>query len=367
MYTPLIQLYSGKANGYVPSVGIPPAREAIASYSSSSKLKYTADDVIVASGCSGALDLAITAMVDEGENLLVPQPGFPLYQVIVESLGGSVKHYKLKPDEEWECDLEHMDSLIDSKTRAILVTNPSNPTGSNYSAAHLEKVVSLAAKHNLPIIADEIYGNCVFEGSFTPIASLSGAVPVVSVGGLAKEFVVPGWRVGWILLHENAPGKRLDPVRTGIRALSQLVLGATNLIQAAIPSILTPEAGSTEHKQMAEFKSSYLALLRENAEICMEKSKECPQIECIRPTGAMYAMLKVDVDALDGISDEREFAGALLQEENIFMLPGSCFMMPNYLRMVTCAPRERLIEAFDRIIAFCARREKSKRSKPNGN
>lgn len=351
------KLYEGTADGYIPSVGTVAARKAIAVYSGrKGKTEYTEDDICIASGCSGALDLVITALVDEGDNILVPQPGFPLYQVIAESLGGNTKNYALLPHKGWECDVQDMEAQIDENTKAILVNNPSNPTGSNYSEAHLKAICKVAKKHGLPIIADEIYGGVVFEGSFTPIATVSGSVPVLSVGGLAKEFVVPGWRVGWIVMHEVSGNHRLDQVRTGIKALSQIVIGANALVQAAIPDVLTPVAGTDEAASLAKFNSDYLELLRNNAEVCMAKSEECPQITCVRATGAMYAMLQIHVDQLDdSISNDEDFAGQLLQEENIFMLPGSCFGMPNYLRMVTCPPKARLEEAFDRINAFCQR------------
>jgi tyrosine aminotransferase len=126
--------------------------------------------------------------------MLVPKPGFPLYKVVIEALGGFVKEYPLKPDLDWQCDTIIMESLIDSKTRAIIITNPSNPCGSNFSPSHLNDIVLVARKYNLPIIADEIYGGCVFgdKAYFTPISCVSNDVLILSLGGIAKEFVVPG-------------------------------------------------------------------------------------------------------------------------------------------------------------------------------
>ena len=216
-------------DGYVASFGSVEARRAIAVYTmvqanSNVNISSTGeagsnsgtrrifsrqindDDVIITSGCSGALDLALTALLNEGDNILCPRPGFPLYQVIAESLGASVKHYNLDPSSNWQCDLSHMDSLVDENTKAILINNPSNPCGSVYSAEHLTDVLDIARKHALPVISDEvrsqwsfensfyliyiqIYGGCVFVGSFTPLHSLCNDVPILQVGGLAKEFV----------------------------------------------------------------------------------------------------------------------------------------------------------------------------------
>ncbi len=132
------------SNGYLPSTGSSAARKSIATVSSLPDCVVTEDDVIIASGCSGALELAITVLLNKGDNLLVPRPGFPLYQVITESFGGSVKQYDLVPQAGWECDVAHMESLIDENTKAILVLNPSNPCGSNYSAEHLSRVADVA-------------------------------------------------------------------------------------------------------------------------------------------------------------------------------------------------------------------------------
>ena len=117
-----------------------------------------------------------------------------------------------------------MASLIDERTKAILINNPSNPCGSNFSQEHLVAIANLARLNNLPIIADEIYGGCVFNGTFTPMFTLSGDVPIISLGGLAKEFIVPGWRMGWITLHDST-NVRFNEIRTGLKNLSQLILG----------------------------------------------------------------------------------------------------------------------------------------------
>jgi tyrosine aminotransferase len=119
-----------------------------------------------------------------GDNILVPKPGFPLYQVISESLGASVRQYPLLPETSWSCDLEQMEKLIDSRTKAILINNPSNPCGSNFTGSHLEDISAIARRHGLLIIADEIYGRLVFDGEFAPCHVYSGDVPVISVSGI---------------------------------------------------------------------------------------------------------------------------------------------------------------------------------------
>ncbi len=133
---------------------------------------------------------------------------------MASSKGIDCKFYKLVPEQQWQVDLDHLESLIDSKTAAILINNPSNPCGSNYSEAHLREIVKIAEKHEIPIISDEIYGDMVFKGeTFTPLATLT-KLPILTCGGLAKRYLVPGWRVGWILVHD--PSNVMGQVRAGM-------------------------------------------------------------------------------------------------------------------------------------------------------
>jgi tyrosine aminotransferase len=157
------------------------------------------------------LELALTALLDPGTVLLVPSPGFPLYQVIAESHGASVVHYQLLPDKNWECNMQHMEELVTHygpKIRGVLVNNPSNPTGSVFSRSHLETLVSFCRRHRFPMVADEVYGDLTFEGHpFIPLATVAAdlgrEVPVITASGLAKQFLVPGWRAGWIVFQDK--------------------------------------------------------------------------------------------------------------------------------------------------------------------
>ena len=196
----------------------------------------TSDDVILCSGCSCALDIAISTLADDGQNILVPRPGFPLYTTLSAGLGIQTREYDLLPDHDWMVDLGHMESLIDHNTAAIIVNSPSNPCGSVFSPTHLREILDIAERHKVPIIgepstfqssfyqsmltADEIYDNFVFPGeTYVPIASLTTTVhllllllfkskipikvPVLSCGGLTKRFLVPGWRMGWIVIYDR--------------------------------------------------------------------------------------------------------------------------------------------------------------------
>ena len=152
-----------------------------------------------------------------------------------------------------------MAAQIDDRTKAILINNPSNPCGCVYSKEHLQSILAVAEKHQVPIIADEIYGNITFEGhQFHPVASLTSEVPVLSVGGIAKEFLVPGWRVGWILIHDR--NDVFTEVRKGLMKLTQLIIGANTLVQSAMPAILTPE-GASQKEEVEQNTRSMVAHL----------------------------------------------------------------------------------------------------------
>lgn len=363
----------GMAAGYVNACGTPEARTAIASHHSSSP-----DDVIVANGASGALELALTALLDEGSILLVPRPGFPLYGVIAQSHGASVMQYNLLPDREWECDLDHIESILtelenrtvqgnDRLVRGILINNPSNPTGAVYSKDHLMKIAQLATKHCIPIISDEIYGDMTLNGRvFYPMADvvdeLGRIVPVITASGIGKQYLVPGWRLGWIVFHDSHYGS-IQEVKKGAQRLAQVILGASHLAQVAIPAVLKP---STEEDKLAltAWKSELHAMIQNQSNLLCSLLNQCHGLEVIYPQGAMYAMVKIHVEMFDDvIVDDVTFMRCLLEEENIVVLPGKAFGMTteyNVFRVVFCAPESVICAAADRISCFCIRHKHPK-------
>ncbi|RKO96546.1 Tyrosine/nicotianamine aminotransferase [Caulochytrium protostelioides] len=343
-------LRSHAGDGYSPSAGYPEARAAIADFARVPSRPLAGDDVIITSGASHALYLTFKALVNPGDNVLLPAPGFPLYDTQISSLGGQAKFYPLDPARNWAADVAAMDALVDDRTVAILVCNPSNPCGSVFDRATLEGIIAVAERHGLPIIADEIYLDLVFDDNvFHPIASLSTTVPMIGIGGLAKKFLVPGWRIGWVLIWDD-PAHRLAELRRGLMGLSALILGGNSLIQRAIPTIL--KVNDTFHRRT-------LDVLINNAHRSIEAFKTVPGITCIRPQGAMYLMLQIDVAQFRDIRDDRDFAEQLVAEEGVLVLPGQCFHCTgHFARIVFTAPAERLDEAYARIDAFCRRHQR---------
>lgn len=338
--------HSYKHNGYPPSVGYESARAAVARFASKEQAPLTSADVVLASGASGALDLCFTALLNPGDNLLIPLPAFSLYECICGSKGFEVRRYKLLPEKNWEADIAHMKSLIDDRTRAILVNNPSNPCGSVYTREHLQQILAVAEECKLPIIADEIYADMAFTGhTFYPLATLTQTVPILAVGGLAKQFLVPGWRLGWILVHDR--NNVLSEIRQAIVQLSQLILGPNSLAQSVLTEVLenTP----------TDFFEDLLKTLEENSNFSLDKLSKIPGLKPVVAQGAMYQMVEVDVSKFSDITDDFDFMRKLLAEESVFVLPGTIFGLKNFFRIVFCAPIPMLETAYKRMEEFCQR------------
>jgi len=238
-----------------------------------------------------------------------------------------------------------METLIDSKTACVLVNNPSNPCGSVFSASHLTDFLAVCERHFLPVISDEIYENMAFEkGSFVPLANLSTEVPILTTGGLAKQYMAPGWRIGWVLIHDRHD--RFKQVRVGLDQLATIILGPNSLLQACTATVVkdTPQ----------EYYDGVLNLLKHNAEYCLKRAKAIEGVTPITPQGAMYMMCKLDIENMD-VEDDVDFCKKMLAEESVALLPGSCFGADNYFRVVVCPPEDKLCAAWDRITEFCAR------------
>ena len=372
----------------------------------------SANQVVVASGCSGALDLALRALLDPGTYLLVPNPGFPLYQVIAESMGAHVLPYRLLPDQEWQVDLDHVQTLVQGHDeqvvgpiRGMVVNNPSNPTGAVYSCKHLRQIVDTCQVCRMPIVADEIYGDLTYLPSrpFIPLANVAAAaapyppnnhhtgpetlptasVPVITCSGIGKQFLVPGWRVGWAVFYDNVH-QSLAPVEHGAKQLAQIVLGASHPAQAMAVQILTAatvsssSSSSSSSVEMTTWQVGMRQTLRDNAKLLGKELANAPGLVVSNAQGAMYSMVRFDPSSFDFLNKSwslleedpsqsqpqkldhdttpgEEWSRRLLQEENVFVLPGSCFGIPNAFRLVFCAPAPTLQTATQRIVEFCKR------------
>jgi len=337
-------LHSGKHNGYAPAVGEVEARKAVAKYMSTEAAPLTEKDVVIASACSGAIDLCLGTLGNPGDNILIPRPGFSLYQTLGRSYGLEVKFYNLLPEKEWEADLEHMESLIDDNTKCIVVNNPSNPCGSVYSKEHLKAILNIAERYKLPILADEIYAYSVYSGeTFYPMASLTETVPVLACGAISKRFLVPGWRVGWILIHDR--NNLLTEVRQGLFDMATRILGANSVIQGALPKILSETPQS--------FFDDTMSYIENISNIAYTNLSMIRGLKPIRPRGAMYMMVGIDKSVLTCVRDDIDFTEGLMAHKSVFCLPGCCFQCPDYFRIVLTVPESLVVDACKRIHEYC--------------
>lgn len=239
-----------------------------------------------------------------------------------------------------------------------MVNNPSNPCGSVYSEQHLRQILAIAERNCVPIIADEIYDFFVFKGeTFHPLATLSTNVPILTCSGLTKRYLVPGWRMGWILIHDRNNVFATE-ARAALQSLSQRIIGSNTLVQGALPEILqnTPQS----------FFDDTIGQVQQNAEIAFDKIKDCPGLHPIKPKGAMYMMVGIDMASYPEFATEFQFVERLVSEQSVFCLPGKCFEYPDYFRIVLTVPEEQLLVALDRILEFCQGHYYPHKNKRNG-
>ncbi|ORY29170.1 pyridoxal phosphate-dependent transferase [Naematelia encephala] len=340
---------SERANGYVPGAGMVSAREAVAEYHSRwDGVKYGIDDIVLTHGVGQALDLVFSILfphqLAERSNILLPRPGFALYATLLANLNVEVRYYDCLEEQGWEVDLDMLESLCDDDTRAIMITNPSNPCGSNFTESHLRDILDIAEANRVPIIADEIYGHMTWTRPFIPLAALSTSVPILTLSGLSKRFLLPGWRFGWVALHD--PLGVAAPIKEGLGVWANRFFGPCSLTQASLPDILQTES---------QWFDDVLAKVRANADVIYSAINETPGLSCSKPEGALYILVRIDQTAFPQFVDEVDFCTTLLREEAVFVMPGLCFETPGYFRVVIASPADIMHEVGERLKEFSSR------------
>jgi alanine-synthesizing transaminase len=330
-------------NGYGPSVGVRPAREAIAAEYTGRGWPVSPERVAVTAGTSEAIELALSTLVDPDGEVLVPLPTYPLYTAVLAKLGARAVCYRTDSARGWVPDLDHMASLVTPATRALVVIDPNNPTGATYPAAMRKSLVQFVERHGLVMLADEVYGDLGYDGAIPPIGSIDPDAPVISFSSLSKGYVAPGWRTGWLAVGRTP---RLDEVLAGIRKMSDGRLCSTVPMEHAIVAALT---GDRSHQV------KFRAALKERADVTTASLRAMPGVTCSAPTAAFYAMPKVALPP--GTTDE-EYVLALLRETGVLCVHGSGFGMPaseGYLRIVFLAAPDELREIYRLMAGFTAK------------
>lgn len=326
-------------NGYAPSLGEKSALEAIRAEAEERGIRNI-QSVFVTEGVSEAVDICLTALLEPRENVLTPLPDYPLYDAVLGKLDAQMNSYSLDEARDWQPDVEHLESLITPNTRGIVVINPNNPTGAVYSKDTLERIVEVARRHNLIIFSDEIYARLILDDEpHVSIASLAPDVPVVTFGGLSKEYLAPGWRVAWGIVTGNPAV--ISPYVQGIHKLLRARLSANHPLQYAIPAAL---AGSKDHLRET------VAKLRRRRDLVVEWSQKTQRVSCVRPRGAFYAFPRLDIPE----SDE-SFVRGLLAEEHVLVVHGGGFGQApgtKHIRVVFLPPEPILEQALSKMAAY---------------
>lgn len=322
-----------KYSAYCPSEGDPELRQAIAKIEG-----VSAEFVTIHNGLSEGIDFLFQALVNPGENVLLPSPSYPLYNTKLRVFEGTDNYYIT--DENFLPDIDDIRKKINKKTKAIVVINPNNPTGAVYPRKVLQQIVDIAIEHNIPIIADEIYDKLTLEEEqAVNLRTLTKDHPLISGNGLSKNFVYPGARVGYLALH----GEGMEPLRDALIKLCNQRLSVNwEMQRGAIAAFTKPLS------HLPKLKDE----LRKRRDIIYKGLNSIPNITCVKPNAAFYSFSKVETKKF---KDDRSFVYSLLEKTGVLVVPGSAFspILPGmFFRLVYLAPPEELHEALAKIERF---------------
>lgn len=339
------------AIGYTDSQGIFAARKAILQYYQGKGLLEAVDvnDVFVGNGVSELIVMTMQALLDDGDEVLIPMPDYPLWTAATNLAGGKAVHYLCNEDDNWQPDIADIESKITPNTKGIVVINPNNPTGALYSTANLQKIVALAEKHNLVLMADEIYDRVLYDDAVhVPLCTLAKKCLVLSYNGLSKSHRIAGFRSGWLMIS----GKKdhATDFIEGLTMLSSMRLCANATAQYAIQTAM----GGYQSMQALTAPTGRLYKQRE---IAIERLNAIKGISCTMPQGAFYCFPKIDRQIYP-IEDDMAFMMELLKEEKVLMVQGTGFNWhaPDHFRVVFLPNAFELNEAMDRLDRFFAKK-----------
>ena len=314
--------------GYSPSKGLFSARKAIMQYAQLKNIpNVSIDDIYTGNGVSELINLSLSALLDNGDEVLVPSPDYPLLTACVNLAGGTAVHYVCDEDSEWYPDIDDMRSKITDKTKAIVIINPNNPTGALYPKEVLQQIVDLAREHQLMIFSDEIYDRLVMDGlEHISIASLAPDLFCVTFSGLSKSHMIAGWRVGWMVLSGN---KRL--AKDYIEGLNML---ANMRMCSNVPAQSVVQTALGGHQSVKDYLVPS-GRIYDQRELVYNMLNDIPGITAVKPKAAFYIFPKIDVKKFNIHSDE-QFALDLLHDKHILISHGGAFnwQEPDHFRVV---------------------------------
>ncbi|KAK1268821.1 Nicotianamine aminotransferase A [Acorus gramineus] len=320
---------SADFNCYSPNVGLLSARRAVADYLSRDlPYELTTDDVYLTNGCSQSIEHVLAVLARPGTNILLPRPGYPFYEARAAFSRLEARHFDLLPNNGWEIDLDAVEALADANTVAMVLINPGNPCGNVFRKQHLAKVAETARKLGILVIADEVYDHLAFgETPFVPMGVFGSIVPVITVGSISKRWVVPGWRLGWIVTSDPNGILKKTKIVEGIKGILNITTDPTTFTQGAVPDIIK--------NTKEDFFRKTIDLLRETADV------------------------ELKLSLLNGIEDDVDFCCKLAREESVIILPGSAVGLKNWLRITFAVGPSSLEDGLGRLKSFCERHSKA--------
>ena len=330
-------------NGYAPSEGVPEALEAIRAEAARKGITAV-QDVFVTSGVSETVDVCLSALMNAGDDFLTPSPDYPLYSALLCKLGNRLNAYDLNEEDGWQPELADIESKITPRTRGIVIINPNNPTGSLCTRQMLEQIAELARRHNLLVFSDEIYDKLILDGTqHIAFAAVAPDVPCVTFGGMSKNYLVPGWRIGWGIVSGEASA--VKPYTEGVHRLLRARLCANHPEQYAIKAALE---GPQDHLVKVQRK------LRSRRDLTQKWCEATPRVSCVQPRGAFYAYPRIDIPESDEV-----FVKELIRRKHVMVVHGSGFGQKagtQHFRIVFLPDEQTLTKAYTGIADFIRER-----------
>jgi len=337
-------------NGYAPSEGDKDlVNEIIKREKKRNKIDYSSDNICVTTGVTESLQLLITSLLNPKDELLIPGPTYPQYILLSLVNNAIPKSYKCLEENEWQPDVDDIRKLISNRTKALVLINPNNPTGALYSKKVVKEIIDIAGENKIPVISDEIYDDMVFEGQQYATASLSKDVPVITFNGFSKVYLVPGWRIGYVLFKHN---EELINIQDAFMRLARSRLCANSVCQRACISSLT---GPQDHIKQVNNK------LKKRRDLSYKRLNEINGISTAKPKGAFYIFPKIEAMNQNIWKNDKEFVLDLLHEKHVLVVHGSGFCETygkNHFRAVILPNLETLEEAYDKLESFMNKRLK---------
>jgi alanine-synthesizing transaminase len=332
------------ANSYSPSEGLLELRQAISEKEKRvNDVDISADDIIVTAGISEGIQMVTAALIDAGDEILLPGPTYPPYLSYTKFFGGKPITYKTVEENGWQPSIEDLRSKISEKTRGIVIINPNNPCGALYEEKVVKQILDLAGEYDIPVLSDEIYDQITYAGKFVSTAYLAKDVPVIGLNGFSKAYLMTGWRLGYIYFHEQ--DNQLQELKQCIEKEARIRLCANTPVQKAGVAALT---GPQDHiKEM-------VAKLRKRRDYAWKRLNEMKGISCAKPEAAFYAFPRIEGVGLRWKTD-KDFALELLRQTGVLFVHGSGFdpvYGAGHIRVVFLPPVETLDQALNEVESF---------------